>query len=141
MPIRSRARSPQAQPGEQLLPETEMEVLAVLQARGEADAREIREVLAAWRPMTHASVLTLLGRLEAKELVARRKSGVGKSFVYFPTRRSGRIHRTLLRRILRRIFSNDPASLVASLFDAKVPTKDELQQIRDLVDEIERRKR
>ena len=59
-----------------------MEVLAVLHARGEADARAIREALERYRPMSHASVLTLLGRLEAKSLVQRRKGEVGKAFVY-----------------------------------------------------------
>ncbi len=118
-----------------------MEILAVLEARREADAREIREALAGWRPMTHASVLTLLGRLEAKNLVTRRKGSIGKAFIYTATRGSRPLHRQLLRRILRRIFANDPASLVASLFDAKVPTEDELRQIRAMVDLLEERRR
>lgn len=141
MPHRSRARSPEAKSEEQILPEAEMEVLAVLEAGGEAGVREIRDALARWRPMSHASVLTLLGRLEAKGLVSRRKSGVGKSFLYTVTARSRPLHRRLLRRILRRMFANDPATLVASLFEAKAPNEDELRQIRELVDSIEARSR
>lgn len=141
MPHRSRARSPEARETEQVLPETEMEILAVLEARREADAREIREALAGWRPMSHASVLTLLGRLEAKGLVTRRKGSVGKAFLYSATAQSRPLYRRLLRRIVRRIFANDPASLVASLFDAKAPTEQQLRQIRELVDSIESKRR
>ena len=139
MAIRRKARSHDAQPNEQILPEAEMEVLAVLHGRGEADAREIREALEAYRPMSHASVLTLLGRLEAKELVTRRKGTVGKAFVYAPAKSPKPMYRGLVRRIVRRIFANDPARLVASLFDAKPPTRDELRQIRELVEKLEKR--
>lgn len=116
-----------------------MEVLAVLHVRGEVDAREIREALEAYRPMSHASVLTLLGRLEAKELVTRRKGPVGKAFVYAAAKSPRPMYRSLVRRIVRRIFANDPARLVASLFDAKPPTRDELRQIRELVEDLEKR--
>ena len=139
MAIRRKARSEDAPAKEQILPEAEMEVLAVVHARGEADAREIRESLAAFRPMSHASVLTLLGRLEAKELVTRRKGPVGKAFVYTAAKSPKPMYRSLLRRMVKRIFSNDPARLVASLFEAKPPTRDELRQIRELVEEMEKR--
>jgi BlaI family transcriptional regulator, penicillinase repressor len=141
MAVRRKARSADAKPNEQILPEAEMEVLAVLHGRGEADAREIREALEAFRPMSHASVLTLLGRLEAKELVKRRKGPVGKAFLYAPAKSPKPMYRSLLQRMVRRIFANDPARLVASLFDAKPPTRDELRQIRELVDAMEKRER
>jgi BlaI family penicillinase repressor len=140
MAIRRKARSPEADPADQILPEAEMEVLAVLHARGEADAREIREALESFRPMTHASVLTLLGRLEAKELVRRHKGSVGKAFVYAAAKSPKPMYRSLLQRMVRRIFANDPAQLVASLFDAKPPTRDELRQIRELVETMEKRR-
>ena len=139
MALRRKARSHEASQKEQILPEAEMEILAVLHVRGEADAREIRESLEAYRPMSHASVLTLLGRLEAKDLVTRRKGPVGKAFLYAPARSAKPLYRSLLRRVVRRVFANDPARLVASLFDAKPPTRDELRQIRELVDEMEKR--
>lgn len=116
-----------------------MEILALLQEREEADARQIREALAPFRPMSHASVLTLLGRLEAKELVTRRKGSVGKAFLYSTARTARPIVRGLLKRMVRRIFANDPARLVASLFDAKPPSAEELKQIRELVERMEKR--
>src|SRR3954468_16755782 len=130
MAIRRRARSSDASEKEQIVPEAEMEILAVLRRHGERLAREIREDLAAFRPMSHASVVTLLARLESKGLVTRRKADQGKSFVYSATRAARPLHRGLLKRVMRRIFANDAASLVASLFDAKAPTAKELEKIR-----------
>ena len=139
MALRRKARSQDAPVNEQILPEAEMEVLAVLHGQGEADARAIREALASFRPMSHASVLTLLGRLEAKELVVRRRAPVGKSFLYCAVKSPKPMYRSLLRRMVKRIFANDAASLVATLFDAKPPTRAELEEIRRLVEEMERK--
>jgi predicted transcriptional regulator len=89
--------------------------------------------------MSHASVLTLLGRLEEKGLVSRHKAPVGKAFLYVAVKSAKPMYRGLLRRVVRRIFANDPARLVASLFDARPPTRDELRQIREIVEELEKR--
>ncbi len=141
MVIRRKSRSPEARDSEQILPEAEMEVLAAVHARGEADAREIREALASYRSMLHASVLTLLGRLEAKGLVTRRKAPVGKAFLYAAAKSPRPMYQSLLRRIVRRLFTNDPSRLVATLFDATTPSPEELRRIRQLVDEMETRRK
>ena len=141
MVMRRKARSPEARDTEPILPEAEMEVLAAVHAREEADAREIREALAGYRTMQHASVLTLLGRLEAKGLVTRRKAPVGKAFLYTAATSTRPLYGSLLKRLVQRLFTNDPARLVATLFDATTPSADELRRIRQLVDEMEGRKR
>ena len=121
------------------LPDAEMEVLAILHTRGPSDAAEIRDALKSYRPMAHASVLTLLGRLEEKKLVTREKAPVGKAFIYSATAPK-RVYGGLMRRMVRRIFGDDPAKLVATLFDARPPTAEELRQIRELVERMEKRK-
>lgn len=123
---------------DEVLPEAEMEVLAVLNTRGPSDAAEVRQALQSFRPMTHASVLTLLGRLEAKGLVSREKAPVGKAFVYTATAPK-RVYSGLMRRMVRRIFADDAAQLVATLFDARKPSAEELRQIRELVEKMERK--
>src|SRR5690348_4009470 len=108
------------------LPDAELEVLASLHRQGRATAREIREMMAGYRPMAHASVLTLLTRLEAKGLVTREKGSFGKAFVYLPTQRSKMTTRNLLKKILQRVFHGDGVALVTSLFQTKPPTQEEL---------------
>ena len=69
----------------------------------------IRRALAKRRPMTHASVSTLLRRLEARGLVARRKGDKGKAFLYSATETAGRTHAKLLKRLLERVSVLDEA--------------------------------
>ena len=118
------------------LPDAELEVLACLHRQGKATAREIREGMHGYRPMAHASVLTLLTRLEAKGLVSREKGPVGKAFIYIPTQRSMATPRNVLRRLLQRVFHGDGVALVTSLFQTKPPSHRELDQLEQLLTDL-----
>lgn len=118
-----------------------MEVLAVVHARGEIDASAIRQALEPFRPLSHASVLTLLGRLEEKGLVRRRKADTTKAFIYSPSGSPRPMMHRLLRRLVTRLFADDPSRLIASLFEAKPPNSEELKKIRSIVASMEERVR
>ena len=121
---------------EERLPDAELEVLACLWRNGETTAREVREGMHGYRPMTHGSVATLLTRLQAKGLVARRKGSVGKAYVYKATRRPGPAYRRVIKDMLERIFGGSTVAVVNSLFETKPPTPDELDVLQGLLDEI-----
>ena len=118
------------------MPEAELEVLAALQELEEATAANIRRWLEPFRPMSHASVSTLLQRLERKQLVQRRKANVGKAFLYSATYDPAAILGRAASRVLHRLFADDSASLVSSLFGRHEPSLDELERIKDLVDRL-----
>jgi BlaI family penicillinase repressor len=123
------------------LPETELEMLACLQRKGEATASELREALRPFRPLAHPSVVTLLQRLETKGLVSREKGPVGKAFVYRPTRRSGATFRAKLRRLVQRAFGGDSVALVTSLFETHPPSAEELDQVQQLLDDLRQKQK
>ena len=125
---------------ERRLPDAELEVLTCLHRRGEATARDIREALWDQRPMAHGSVLTLLGRLERRGLVARKKGPSGKAFVYMPTGRHTTALRPVMRRLVDRVFAGSPVDLVASLFETRPPTPQELDAIQRLVRDLRRKR-
>lgn len=112
-------------------------MLARLHELGEAEASEIRRKMEALRPLSHASVMTLLGRLEAKSLVSRRKGEVGKAFLYSPTRHAQETYQSVVGRLMERVFANDPVALVSSLFGAKKPTAKQLTRLQDLIDGLD----
>jgi len=118
------------------LPDAELEVLASVQRQGKATAREVRELMHPYRPMAHASVLTLLTRLEAKGLVSREKGPFGKAFVYLPTARSKRTGSNVIKRLVQRVFHGDGVALVASLFQSKPPTREELNRLEKLLADL-----
>lgn len=119
---------------EDFLPEAELEVLAVLHERGEAEASTIRELLDPFRPLSHSSVVTLLRRLEDRGLVSRRPANAGRAFIYFPTKKAAATQQGIVERMLQRIFRDRPVSLVASLFEVRKPDAKEIAQLRSLLD-------
>jgi BlaI family transcriptional regulator, penicillinase repressor len=125
---------------ERRLPDAELEVLTCLHRRGEATARDIRETLWDQRPMAHGSVLTLLGRLERRGLVTRKKGPSGKAFVYMPTGRHTAALRPVMHRLVDRVFAGSPVDLVASLFETRPPTQRELDAIQRLVRDLRRKR-
>jgi BlaI family transcriptional regulator, penicillinase repressor len=122
------------------LPEAELEVLACLWKKEPLTASEIREQLQAFRPMAHGSVLTLLNRLTAKKLVAREKSGQGKSFAYRPIQKSAPIHRRILSKLHQRIFGGSAVAMVASLLEAQTATPEELNELKALLEQFAAKK-
>ncbi|HEX2189302.1 MAG TPA: BlaI/MecI/CopY family transcriptional regulator [Longimicrobiaceae bacterium] len=133
------ADDPRGRPTDRV-PDAELEILAFIQHRGKATAREVREGIAAFRPLAHSSVVTLLNRLEARGLVTRRKAGQGKAFLYAPTHGRSATVRPLLRRLLNRVYGGDSVALVASLFETKPPSERELEELERMVDDLRRRR-
>ena len=132
--MRRKPRSPETPADAAFLPEAEVEVLACLHRAGEAQAAEIRRALRKTRPMSHASVVTLLGRLEQRGIVSRRKAESGKAFVWFATHKPEQTFRSVIGRVAERVFHHDRVALVSSLFGAKPPTREELDGLRELLD-------
>jgi predicted transcriptional regulator len=122
------------------VPDAEFDVLTTLQRLGHATAAELRRELEPVRPMAHGSVLTLLQRLEERGLVTRRKGAVGKAFVYKATQDPHATARPVLKRLLQRAFGGDTLALVASLFESRPPTAEELVELERLVADLKRRK-
>ncbi len=118
------------------VPAAELEVLACLRQLEQATAREIRERMHPYRPMAHGSVVNLLKRLEAKDLVAKKKGSVGKAFLYRPTAAAASVYGKLLNRLLHRVFGGDSLALVASLFETRPPDGPQLEKLEGLLDEL-----
>lgn len=118
------------------LPVAELEVLACLWQRGNATARDIREAMLAYRPMSHGAMVTLLKRLEQKRLVAKSKADVGKAFVYRAAHAPQPTYRSLMQRLRQRIFGGSGATMVASLFETDIPTPSELDALEDLLETL-----
>jgi BlaI family transcriptional regulator, penicillinase repressor len=120
------------------LPAAERDVMACLYRQGNATARELREGLADFRPMAHGSIFTLLKRLEAKGLVTKRKGKVGKAFVYSAAQKPRRTFAGILRQLVQRVFYGDSVALMASLFETRPPTREELEKLQAMLDKLKK---
>ncbi len=125
----------------ELLPDSELDVMSCLWREGSATAREIRDALEDRRPMAHATVCTLLKRLEEKGFVSRAKASRGKAFVYRAELQPNGPARRLLQGLRDRLFGGDAVALVASLMDSRPPSADELSDLEQLVKDLKQRGR
>ena len=123
------------------IPEAEADVLAALFDAGEATARTLREVLERKRPMAHGTVVTLLRRLEARGLVKRRRADQGKAFVYRPAKGHARTFGPGASSLVQRAFGGRPAALVASLFETRPPSAQEIDELEALVERLRKGQR
>jgi predicted transcriptional regulator len=122
------------------VPEAELDVLTVLNRLGQASARELRDALHERRPMAHGSVLTLLGRLEAKGMVSRDKAVTGKAFIYSATASGRGAHGSAVRNMVDRVFGGSSVSLVATLLEEHPPSAAELDEMQQLLADLRRQK-
>jgi BlaI family transcriptional regulator, penicillinase repressor len=117
------------------LPDAELDVMACLWDRGPQTARAIREALQPRRPMTHASISTLLKRLMEKRYVVRTKAATGKAFVFQAAKQPQATRRHLVSDLLDRIFGGSGVALMSTLLEAKALTPEEVEAVAALLEE------
>jgi len=113
----------------------ELEILKVLWDRGEATVREVYEELARELPIVQNTVQAFLRTMEQKGLVTHRTEG--RSFVYRPVRPKEQTSKKLLSRLLDRVFDGAIDQLVESVLSVRKPTREELDKLRSIVDNVE----
>ena len=118
--------------------ERELQILKVLWDRGEATVREVYEALRDTVPIVQNTVQAFLRLMEDKGLVSHRTEG--RSFVYQPTVPGERTKKNLLSGLLDTVFDGALDQLVASAFEAKKPSSDELKRLRKLLTEAENKR-
>lgn len=128
-----RPRAEQPTPGE-------LELLKVFwEHNGPATVRDILEVVnqESASPRAYTSVMSLLNVMTEKGLL--RRTPQGRAFVYEPVLPREQTLRSMLGETLNRAYSGSASLLVAHLLDQSEPSAHELDHIRTLLDEYERR--
>ena len=113
----------------------ELEILSVLWERGPSTVREVFRVLNQGRETGYTTVLKLMQIMTDKGLVTRDTSV--RPQVYKVARTQRQMQRQLLGDLLDRAFAGSPGSLVMQALSTRKASPDELQQIRELLDQLE----
>ena len=116
--------------------EAEVTILRVLWDRGPSTVREVHEALDAQKSVGYTTTLKLLQKMAAKDLVARDESN--RSHVYEAKSKEEPTQRRLVADLLKNAFAGNTPSLVMRALSAKAASKEELAEIRLLLDEMER---
>lgn len=126
-------------PGAKSLPrptDAELEILNVLWQRGPSAVREVHEVLLETKEIGYTTVLKLMQIMAEKGLVSRDESD--RRHVYEAERGRDETQRQLLSDLLERAFQGSATTLVMQALSSKKASREELAEIRGLLDELER---
>jgi len=117
------------------LTEAELRLMKVLWMRGESTVTEIVAALPKKTALAYNSVLTTIRILEQKGYVEHRKEG--RAFYYQPLVAEQEAGSSEVRLVLSRFFGNSREKLLLSLLGDSEITPQELQRLRDAIQQAE----
>ncbi len=109
----------------------ELEILKVLWCDEELTGREVRDRLAEVRDLAYTSVMTVMGIMEDKGYVKRKKSG--RTFIYSPRVTEAATKKRMLRDVVDRVYEGSTMSVVVNLLESADIDPDELNHLRELI--------
>ena len=119
--------------------DAELAILRVIWDLGPSTVREVFAELNTSRDTGYTTVLKLMQIMMGKGLLRRDESV--RPQVYEPVRSQHQTQRQLIGDLLDRAFSGSPGNLVLQALSAKKTTAQEREQIRALLDELEKESR
>jgi predicted transcriptional regulator len=117
------------------LTEAELRLMKILWVRGESTVNDITEALPKKAALAYNSVLTTIRILEQKGYVQHRKEG--RAFFYLPVVAEEEAGSSEIRLVLSRFFGNSREKLMLSLLGDSEVTAEELQRLRDAIQQAE----
>jgi len=108
----------------------------VLWTRGPSTVREVHEAINRRRPAQYTTVLKMLQIMAEKGLVRRDEDQ--RAHIYQASRPREWTQRQLAGDLLRRAFGGSAKSLILGALSARKASREELAEVRKLLDEYER---
>ena len=129
-------KSADAQPSE-----FEMQILGVLWEQGPSTVRQVMDLLPDGKPRAYTSVLSVMQVMQKKGLLTTADKKDGLANVYVPAVQRSEVVTPLLRGLVSKVFGGSTRAVVQHLLeDAEIP-QDEISQLRQLLDEVESRRK
>jgi predicted transcriptional regulator len=113
------------------LSDRELDVMAVLWARGSGTVAEVREALP--DPLAYTTVLTVLRTLEEKGFVGHEEEG--KAHRYLPLVARERAGRSALTRMVDKLFDGSPELLLTQLVSDRRLSPQDIRRLRKILDQ------
>ncbi len=111
--------------------ELELEILKILWRASSLTGRQVRDALVEFRDLAYTSVMTIMGIMEDKGYVRRKKQG--GSFVYSARIKQETTTRRMLLDLVERAYDGSVASAVINLLETSDIESEELDQLRELI--------
>ena len=118
---------------------SELEILQVLWEQGPSTVREVHEQLNAKRPMGYTGVLKLMQIMTAKGAVRRNEEQ--RAHVYEAVEPAETTKQQFAMDLLERVFEGSASELMMHALAGHKATKEEMEELRQLLKDYERKVR
>ena len=115
----------------------ELAILQVLWSRGPSTVREIHEVLAREKDVGYTSALKFLQIMTTKGLVTRTEDQ--RAHVYSAQQPAEKTKQQFAADVLKRVFHGSASQLMQHALSGRRGSKKEIEELRHLLDEYERK--
>jgi len=126
------ARQKSAQPTE-----VELQILQILWELGPSPVREIHKRLQAKRGTNYSTTVKMLSVMLQKKLVTRDERV--QPYVYRAAVTRQKAGKLMLRNLIDKVYEGSAMSLVLQALSTSKPSKEELEEVRRLLDQMEGR--
>lgn len=118
--------------------DVELRILRVLWQQPRATARAIHNAVHADQDKKYSTTVKMLSVMLEKGLVRRDDSVRPQTFTAAVTKR--KTQKSLVSKLLDKAFDGSASSLVMHALSSGKPTKDDLQEIRELIEKLEQQR-
>jgi len=118
---------------------SELEILHVLWERGPSTVREVHQTLSEKRPIGYTSVLKLMQIMTAKGTLRRNEEQ--RAHVYEAVQPEEKTKRQFALDVLQRVFDGSASDLMMHALAGRKASKEEIEEMRRLLAEYERKLR
>jgi predicted transcriptional regulator len=116
---------------------SEMEVLTVLWDKGNSTAREVHNELVKSKSTGYTTTLKIIQNMFEKNMLTREPKG--QTHIYSPAVKQGEIQQQMLGGFVNRVFSGSSTNLILQALGNEKPKKEELDEIRAMLDQLEKK--
>jgi len=115
--------------------EVELEILGILWEAGKASSREVHDSLSRLRDTNFSTTVKMLAVLAKKGMVKRDESS--RPIQFRAAKSKEKTQSGILKNLIRQAYDGSASSLVMQALSSQKASKQELNQIRDLLDRLE----
>jgi BlaI family penicillinase repressor len=115
------------------LSQPQIELMKVLWKQDRLSVSQVHEQLNQLKPLALTTVATMLKRLQEKGIVSHEKAG--RQYLYTAQVSEQQVRTSMLGNLLNHLFDGEPEALVHHLVDHEQVSAEDLQKIRDLLDQ------
>jgi BlaI family penicillinase repressor len=110
----------------------ELQIMNVVWDKGKATVHDVKNALSRRKP-AYSTILTMMRKLEAKGYLEHEVDG--RTYVYRPLISQQAVRQGVLGDLVERLFEGSTSLLLTSLVEQNRISKNELRQIRKLIEE------